>query len=101
MPICIYINNLSQLQLQKAQERVFLAGLRAAKEMAATRWKPPHTLTRWQWVLTFRDVVYLELSTTRTLDLREPPPFFFLLCFLSIDLAIYLFLKSSLILFYS
>ncbi len=55
-------NDLSQLRLQKKNKKqkcVFLAGLTAAG------WKPPHMLTQRQWVLTFIDVVYLELSPAR------------------------------------
>lgn len=61
-PSVLILNELSQLSLQKSQERVFLSGLTAAKKMVATRWKPPHTLTLRQWVLSFLDVVYLKLS---------------------------------------
>lgn len=61
-PSVLILNELSQLSLQKFQERVFLSGLTAAKKMVATRWKPPHTLTLRQWVLSFLDVVYLKLS---------------------------------------
>ena len=50
---------------------MFLAGLTAAKKIVAMRWKPPHSLNKQYWVLTFIDVVYLELSTARIHGARE------------------------------
>ncbi len=41
------------------QKRIFLAGLTAAKKIVVTRWKPPHSLNKQYWVLTFIDMVYL------------------------------------------
>lgn len=70
-PLVLLLDDVSQLKLPKLQKRIFLAGLTAAKKMIATRWKPPHTLTRRQWVLTFIDVAYLELSTARMHNARE------------------------------
>lgn len=31
--------------------------------MSAPRWKPPHSLTTKSWILSFLDVIYMELST--------------------------------------
>ena len=42
-----------------------LAGLTAAKKMLAIRWKPPNDLSKRRWLLTFLEVVYMELSTAR------------------------------------
>jgi len=65
--ICVLIlNNLSILSISKFKKRVIFAGLMAAKKMIATRWKPPHSLTTQSWILSFLDVIYMELSTART-----------------------------------
>ena len=64
--ICVLVlNDLSTLNLSKFKKRVIFAGLTAAKKMIATRWKPPHSLTVKAWILSFLDVIYLELSTAR------------------------------------
>lgn len=70
-PSVFILDDLSDIQLNKTQKRVFLAGLTAAKKIVATRWKPPHSLNKQYWVLTFIDVVYLELSTARIHGARE------------------------------
>lgn len=70
-PVVLLLNDMSQLKLRKAQEKVFLAGLTAAKKMIAVRWKPPHSLSYRQWVLSFIDVAYLELSTARVHNAKE------------------------------
>lgn len=70
-PRVLLLNDMSQLNLRKAQQKVFLAGLTAAKKMVATRWKPPHSLSYRQWVLSFIDVAYLELSTARIHNAKE------------------------------
>ena len=70
-PSVFILNDLSQLKLTKSSKRVFLAGLTAAKKMIATRWKPPHILSRRQWLLNFIDVALLELSTARVHGAKE------------------------------
>ena len=67
-PLVLILDDVSQLKCRKMQKRVFLAGLTAAKKMV--RWKPPH-LSHRQWVLTFIDVAYLELSTARMHNAKE------------------------------
>ncbi|KAI2659993.1 LINE-1 retrotransposable element ORF2 protein [Labeo rohita] len=69
-PSVLILNDLSDIP-HKIQKRVFLAGLTAAKKLVATRWKPPHSLNKRHWVLTFMDVVYMELSTARIHGARE------------------------------
>lgn len=69
---CVLIlNNLSILNISKLKKRVILAGLTAAKKLIAIRWKPPHSLTTQSWILSFLDVIYLELSTARINDANE------------------------------
>lgn len=70
-PSVFILNDLSGTPLNKTQKRVFLAGLAAAKKLVATRWKPPHSLNKQYWVLTFIDVLYLELSTAHIHGARE------------------------------
>lgn len=60
----LILNDLSRLGLTLDKRRVFLAGLTAAKKLVATRWKPPHSLSFRAWVLTYLDIVYLELCST-------------------------------------
>ena len=67
----VLLNDTSSLQISKCQKRIVLAGLTAAKKMVAVRWKPPHTLTIKQWLLTFLDIVYMELSTARINGARQ------------------------------
>lgn len=64
LPVLI-LNDFSELNIPALTKRIVLAGLTAAKKLVATRWKPPHKLTTRQWVLSFLDVVYMELSTAR------------------------------------
>ena len=66
----LLLNDLSAF-LPECQKCVILAGLTAAKKMIVVRWKPPHTLTIRQWVLTFLDVTYMELSTARINEAKE------------------------------
>lgn len=66
VPVAIHVlilNNLSNFNISKPKKRVILAGLTAAKKLIATRWKPPHSLTTHSWILSFLDVIYMELST--------------------------------------
>lgn len=62
---------MSLLGLRKDQENILLAGLTAAKKIIAVRWKHPHCLSHRQWVLTFIDIAYLELSTARIHNAKE------------------------------
>ncbi len=43
-PSVVILNDLSDIQLNKMEKQVFLAGLTAAKKIVATKWKPPHSL---------------------------------------------------------
>ena len=67
----LLLNDLSALRVPECQKRVILAGLTAAKKMIAVRWKPPHTLSIRQWILTFLDIIYMELSTARINGAKE------------------------------
>ncbi len=64
VPVMI-LNDLSELNITRLNKCILLAGLTAAKKMIVTRWKPSQVLNIRQWILTFLDVVYLELSTAR------------------------------------
>lgn len=70
-PSVFLLNDFSEIQLNKIQKRVFLAGLTAAKKIVAIRWKPPHSLNKLLWIFTFIDIVYLEMSTARIHGARE------------------------------
>lgn len=61
----LLLNDLSELNIDRLKKRIVLAGLTAAKKMIVLRWKPPQVLSTRQWILSFLDVVYLELSTAR------------------------------------
>lgn len=64
--LCVLIlDDLSVLNISKLKKRIVFAGLTAAKKMIVTRWKPPHSLSTQSWVLSFLDVIYMELSTAR------------------------------------
>ena len=67
----LLLNDLSALRVPVCQKHVMLACLTAAKKIIAVRWKPSHTLTIRQWVLTFLDVTYMELSTARINEAKE------------------------------
>lgn len=64
-------NDLSQLPTPGYQKRLILAGLTAAKKLVAMRWKHPDKLSVSKWILTFLDIIYLELSTTRVIGIKE------------------------------
>ena len=64
VPVLI-LNDLSALNAPRLNKHIILAGLTAAKKLVVTRWKPSQTLGLRQWILTFLDVVYMELSTAR------------------------------------
>lgn len=61
----LVLNDLSTLTLFKLNKCVVFAGLTAAKKMISTQWKPPRSLIVRAWILSFLDVIYLELSTAR------------------------------------
>lgn len=68
MPVTVSVlllNDFSMLNINKLKRCIALAGLTAAEKMIVVRWKPPQSLAIRHWVLTFLDVIYLELSTTR------------------------------------
>lgn len=65
LPAVFLLNDLSKLHINLEKKKALLAGLTAGKKLVATRWKPPHSLSYRIWILTFLDIVYLELSTAR------------------------------------
>ena len=67
----LLLTDLSGLGLSRAVRRVVLAGITAAKKLVALRWKPPHSLVIRHWMLSFLDVVYLEMSTARINGAKE------------------------------
>ena len=67
----LLLNDLSLLSTSVSQKRLLLAGLTAAKKLVATRWKHPDKLSVSNWILTFLDIIYLELSTARVIGLSE------------------------------
>lgn len=69
--LVLIIDDISLLKLHKMQHKVLLAGLTAAKKVVSTRWTPPHSLSHCQWVLTFINVAYLELSTAQMHNGKE------------------------------
>ena len=64
-PEILLLNDTSLLNLSSTRTHTLLAGLTAAKKMLALRWKPPHTLTRAQWLQTFLSILYMEMSVAR------------------------------------
>lgn len=62
---CLLLIDLSVINITKLKKRIVLVGLTAAKKLVSMRWKPPHSLSIRQWVFTFLDVIYLEMSTAR------------------------------------
>ena len=64
-PGILLLNDTSLLNLSSTRTHILLAGLTAAKKMLALRWKPPHTLTRAQWLQTFLSTLYMEMSVAR------------------------------------
>lgn len=67
----ILLNDLSQLSLPRHQRRLIFAGFTAAKKLVAVRWKHPDKLSVINWLLTFLDIIYLELSTARVIGIDE------------------------------
>ena len=65
LPAVIILNDLSKLHLNVDKRKALLAGLTAGKKLVAMRWKPPHSLSYRAWILTYMDIVYLELSIAR------------------------------------
>lgn len=70
-PSLLLLNNPQHLNFNRLNKRVFLAGLTDAKKMIATRWKHQTLLTRRQWLLSFIDIGYLELSTACSHGAKE------------------------------
>ncbi len=56
----LLLNDLSQLPNPRYQKRLTLAGVTAAKELIAMRWKHPDNLSVINWILTFLHIIYLE-----------------------------------------
>lgn len=65
LPTSLLLNDDSSLELSLQQRRILWTGLTAAKKMLASRWQPPHTLSRQQWANSFLDVVMMERSVAR------------------------------------
>lgn len=40
-------------------------------KLVAMRWKHPDELSMNNWILTFLDIIYLELSTARVIGVKE------------------------------
>lgn len=70
-PAALFLNHLSNLGLTLNKKRGLLAGLTAAKKLVAIRWDPPHSLSFHAWVLSYLDIVYLELSTVQVHGAKE------------------------------
>lgn len=64
-PATLLLNDLSQVKLKVARQRILLSGLTAAKKMVAIRWKPPHCLSIQAWTLMLLDIAQLETSIAR------------------------------------
>ena len=73
VPVSVFLlNDLSQLPATAGYQKIPLyAGLTAAKKLVAMRWKQPDKLSVTCWLLTFLDVVYMELSTARVIGVKE------------------------------
>lgn len=61
IPVLI-LNDLSSLCISKLEKCVVLSGLTAAKKMIAVRWKPPHSISKKQWLMTLFDIIHMEIS---------------------------------------
>lgn len=46
-------------------KRVLLVGLTAAKKLLVKRWKLPHKLNVYQWLLSFYELLTLEASSAQ------------------------------------
>lgn len=64
-PKLLLLNDTSSLAISKCHISVLFSGLTAAKKMLALHWKPPHSLSRSQWLNSLLDIVYMELSVAR------------------------------------
>lgn len=64
-PSILHLNEISGLNLNRAQTSLFLTGITAAKKMLAQRWKFPNALSRHQWTVTYLDILNMELSVAR------------------------------------
>ena len=67
----LILNDLSSLNVPSYLKRATLVGLTAAKKLVAVRWKPPHQLSKRHWLLTFLDMVNMEISTARINGVKE------------------------------
>ena len=64
-PQLLLLNDDSSLELSYQERLILFAGLTAAKKMLALRWQPPHSLSHTQWLQSFLDIVYMEMSVGR------------------------------------
>lgn len=67
----LLLNDFSQLSTPRHQKRLVLADLTAAKKLVAMRWKHLDKLSVNNWILTFLDIIFLELSTARVIGVKE------------------------------
>lgn len=63
-PTALLLNDTS-LKFTCLNRRILLTDITAAKKMLALRWKPPHTVTKAQWINTYADIINMELSVAR------------------------------------
>ena len=64
-PTLILLNDDSECHLSVPNRRIFLAGTTAAKKLIAIRWKQPQILNIPQWITSFVDILYLEISVAK------------------------------------
>ena len=67
----LVLNHLSSIP--KHTKCIVLAGLTAAKKIVAIQWKLPRSLSIERWLLSYLDVIFLELSTARINGTTETP----------------------------
>lgn len=67
----LIFGDLSVPNVPKFEKLIIFARLTAAKRMITTRWKPPHSLATQLWVLSFLDVIYMELLTAQINSANE------------------------------
>ena len=70
-PVVLLLNDLSLLPAPIYKKRIILAGITAAKKLISMRWKYPDKLNLNMWILTYLDIIYLEISTARVLGVKE------------------------------
>lgn len=61
-PRLLLLDDTSKLNMTINNRRIFFAGFTAAKKMIVCRWKSVQPLTVREWLLSYRDIIQLELS---------------------------------------